>query len=204
MSKLILSEQEKNRIQSLYEISSPPPSESVLIANKNPFKNDEYKDARRVYSPSLENGDMFHKINVDEVKEYNRKHTTEFIKSLKPLIDGKTLKSNDIIWEIFMDDNGIITLTDKDSVETQKVKWDIIGSTFIFREYSNENNILGSFKINDSVKDLMTKFMPYSIETYKNTSNGLIEPNKVPETILRDIPDEFFEIRKIERVKTDF
>jgi hypothetical protein len=80
--KLIITEEEKNRIKLLYEVVTKlPPDESILVANKNPYKYPEYESARRVYSSKLVNGDLFYELNIPYVNKFVIDYYTKLIKN---------------------------------------------------------------------------------------------------------------------------
>ena len=69
MKRLIITEEEKKNILSLYENTSSI-SESVLIGSKNPFINDDYVNYRKPYSNNLKDGDGFFIIKEPEYKKW--------------------------------------------------------------------------------------------------------------------------------------
>jgi hypothetical protein len=113
MGKLFITEEEKSRIKLLYEIASPPPNErELVIKDKNPFKDDEYIDARRAYSPVLKDGDRFYETkNIGGYGDwhsndgYDKKYfiyKNVFEPILNDNINGKTVRIsyNDKITEV--------------------------------------------------------------------------------------------------------
>jgi hypothetical protein len=101
MGKLIISETERKNILSLYEATTvaPPPSESVLVVNKNPFKYPEYKLSRKLYSTQLKDGDTFYILSKQNniITSYN-----EIINNLIKIYQEKSIRYNDEIVKISM------------------------------------------------------------------------------------------------------
>ena len=87
--KYIITESQERILTRLVERELGP-EESVLVTNKNPFKYEEFKDARRVYSPELKDGDRFYKFDDSG---YNRNNDDK----LKEKIDDKTIRIGDKI-----------------------------------------------------------------------------------------------------------
>jgi len=222
---LIITESEKKLILSLYE-STPPPSESVFVANKNPFKYPEYESARRIYSPDLVDGDMFY--NTDSVKNkefFNseiKKSGDDFIKSLY----NKTMRHDDILFEIlplsklneseYSKNFGgsttisinltpvILKIISSDNIEpiTNKlISFDTYTYTEKYNLYFTEKDFNKNF--HDIVFIGQSPNYGYKITneninyTWKKLLSGKYKN-------LSMFPDEYFEIRKIQRVQTDF
>ena len=77
MSKrLIITEEEKNRIKLLYETVMPP-SESVLVKKQNPLSKEGYKEFYGkpipVYDANLKDGDIFVVYDETKIKEWGLK-----------------------------------------------------------------------------------------------------------------------------------
>jgi len=221
--KLIITEEEKNRIKLLYEVATPP-SESVLIATKNPFKDNEYVTARRIYSPKLQNGDLFFEIkNPTGYKKFAGQHNSKMIQDfVNNNLIGKTFRSdNDDAYRI-----DSLTMNENDMVSDYDSKFyeSLITNTTTNESVKGKMTILGYLE-NNSVKSTIRFHMGvkqsnglYHIEpsklnqVYKQyvIDNGLqktIDGFYVPSTdwlSINKIPDEYFEIRKIERQKTDY
>ena len=197
MGKLIISETEKKNILSLYEqvkFPIPAPRESILIDNKNPYKHQEYINARQNYSTKLENGSLFYIIgllpdNLNYEKVF-KKIAFDFLKSLI----GKTIRVK----------NGDV-YTFKDIIETNDD--DIVAKMVVLK--NNEKSIDWTVRYNgnrdgfkfydwyDSYYDF-DKINTLFIE-YLNKNKNVLE-----NTNIKNIPDEYFEIRKVKRQQTDF
>ena len=205
MGKLIISETERKNILSLYESTNivPPPSESVFVANKNPFKYPEYEMARREYSGNLKDGDMFYiqKVfnNTNKIKEFNEK----FVKSLY----NKTARVGDVIYTFL--NPSIIESTNLgrrgsgEYIGEIKVKKNnnspsLYRITKEFNPTTNKLIIIFDFKAGGNIIDRLNF---QSISDLYNEGFEKIIPNKI---IIEDIPDEYFEIRKIKRQQTNF
>jgi len=213
---MILSESEKNRIKGLYGLvteadTAPPPDESVLIAKKNPFKYDEYKEARQLYSNKLKDGDLFFKINdIDEFVNYsfthNKKIANEFVKELV----GKTIRLNykngeDKIFEIID-----IECTNGDfdglslyfNLKMKNEQGDIISDGLSFR-YSF--GFIAQFENQKTTSDKIANFLESLVDKMIKTTGIRRHTNAfLPNSNLDLVPDEYFEIREIKREKTDF
>jgi hypothetical protein len=185
----------------------PPPSESVLVANKNPFKYPEYELARRRYTSDLKNGDLFY---VDKgAYNYYKQKEDEYknFKILKPLYElkGKTLRGTDdkiyVVWNmkyfkggsLFKKDetNIMIELKEKGN-ENASSSYNIYfyGDTFI----ADPNNQAILNGLNVIPKTSVDKISELLKNELKNDFN-------LPYS---EIPDEYFEIRKVQRQQTDF
>jgi hypothetical protein len=198
MSKrLVISESEKKEILSLYEVTTPPPSESVLVAKKNPFKYPEYESARREYSSDLKDGDMFYIApNINEYHtEVFKKFTNEFLNSLK----NKTIKSNDNIYTF-------LGTSMSESVNSYDYEIGFIyiksndGEPEFYDVYHNSDTSTGKellyFK---SRNGRIIISSPMLDDLFSKKYNEFKENHKV-----ESLPDELFEIRKIQRLQTDF
>jgi hypothetical protein len=187
--RIIISESDRKHIKKLYE-SAPPPSESILVANKNPFKYDEYIDARRRYTKDLKDGDMFYQLNVNTYYRIQRKFETNFMNDLM----GKTIRntSRDLIYEFInfkFDYETFVTVRIDGEREPSKVKFRFI--------YQNSEPSKIQFK--ESL--LSDEFdFPQLNDMFIKKYNEIVKP----QLQLNNIPDEYFEIRQIKRQQTDF
>lgn len=207
MKKIILTEQEKNRIKLLYEVGSPP-SESVFITNKNPFKYEEYKDARRTYTTELNDGDLFFKFKESLTKEY-------LLTQLNYIYEGKTVR-------LYLGKdsyNPKNNSNDRDEiVKIQKFntlkfftdysywQWTPMGNakgidvnnTEI--EFNITNGIVKRNKYTHSDKSISeVYYYQFSIDDGRGKLEELIK-----NISYNNLPDNLFEIRKIQRLKTDY
>lgn len=204
---MIINESEKKRIKSLYGLitEDAPPSESVLVAYKNPFKYEEYESARRVYSASLVDGDMFY-VQFDKELPLKLQDEKE-MKGLQTILVGKTINIEDEIYKIisikseYLGSKGSYYIRLENSskydsnypYQTLRVKFDTYG------KYHPSNTLKYSLQKGDNRKDFSVTGEGLSrlgMEIIKNMDNTKIE--------YKDLPDENFEIRKIQRQKTDF
>jgi hypothetical protein len=212
MGRFIITEEEKNRIKLLYEVALPP-SESVLVANKNPFKYDEYKLARTVYTPQLKDGDMFYQIikKDDIVTSYK-----EVIDNLIKIYSEKTLRYFDEIVNVSMDINQY-TVNRLDEEYFPYISPLISGYIGGNQEYDvsyriKPNNYDVSLTFYSYDFDGKTKRSRYSQPTTTSTDpvdkffisfkNDLLK--NLQKIKPENLPDEYFEIRKVQKVKTDF
>ena len=199
--KLIITEEERRNIQLMYE--STPPDESVLVTNKNPFTNNEYSSAIRFYSGDMKDGDLFFKT-TDTLVSYLKSE-------INKAFEGKSVKIVCSWYE--KNTNKLETVTDntlifpKCELSIKKEMWEgDLGTTplkslrwQVSPTLPNDKSIYieGEGIIWDSVFEI----------TYRKCIFG--DPTKVTSTVksITDwskIPDQYFEIRKIQRSKTDF
>ena len=219
-NRLVITEEEKQTIKRLYE-SAPPPDESVLVDKKNPYNYSEYKSACRVYSKDLVDGDLFYKsIETNLTNEVWSKLERWLLDSANAIfkkLNNKTIRIMDEICSItfyetrFTRINRQKNTTVVFTVETEKesnldkiyiqrdgnsiVKTDTMeldGSRNIPKEFVN--TVINGFKEYDKYHK------PFKL--LKNGSDEDIYNNHLD--VMKMIPDEYFEIRKIVRTKTDF
>jgi hypothetical protein len=187
----------------------PPPSESVFVANKNPFKYPEYESARREYKSNLQNGDMFYVDNG--YRDYYSKKNDEFwyneISNLSNKLKGKTIKFYDEIYEITgvkRKFNMFSTVEDMDDK--------LIGEITIILKNIENNNYSNITFLSRNLSDINhsdilkiksgEKYLPSILNLQKFIYEELNPKDfNLP---YESIPDEYFEIRKIQRQKTDF
>jgi hypothetical protein len=199
--RLIITEEEKNRIKLLYEVTetktSVPPDESELVVKGvNPFKSGEYIDARREYSPELKDGDryyVFHEYSFTSGLEYE----------LKQLVNNKSIRIGGLVDKIltvqvqhvFLDHNKIyLLLRTPDSYRSISVT---ITPTEIELgievEDRHKNDYLSSLQNYATfVRNEMKKYLEMYSKYIKQ------------KTDLQDVPDKYFDIYKIKRRQTDF
>jgi len=221
--KVIISEIEKSEILSLYE-SVPPPSESVLVTNKNPFKYSEYESARRTYNENLKDGDLFYSPNMEKIKQYFneqlKKIGDEFTKNLY----NKTIRYYDNLIKILPIDLNessnfggsytnslmflpvkLVIISSDGQIEKELGIYDVFSSVPKYEISLNptkyfDENFTGLRFIK---KDSDDKYRIYRIiesQILNSTWYKLLN-NKIS---LSTFPDTLFEIRKIQRFKTDF
>ena len=198
--RLIITEEEKNRIKLLYEVTetktSVPPDESELVVKGvNPFKSGEYIDARREYSPELKDGDryyVYHDYLFTKGLEYE----------LKQLVDNKSIRIGGLVDKIL-------------TVQVENI-------------YLGYNTIYLLLKTPNGNRDISVTITPTEIELswvedrYKNDYLSSLQNyatfvrNEMKmylemyskyikqKTDLQDVPDKYFDIYKIKRRQTDF
>lgn len=202
--RLIITESEKKQILSLYEentnTSIPPPSESVLIANKNPFRYSEFESARREYSPDLKDGELFYiskkyQYGVELEKKFNQ----QFIKDLY----NKTAKYDDVIYVFlspYIHESSSISFPYKIGDIRIEINGDYTQNYFVKRTNSRDGSFIIDFD-KDNNSGLYTKVWIPSIQELYNKK---YKEELSPKLKIENIPDEYFEIRKIQRQQTDF
>jgi len=188
---MILSESEKNRIKGLYglvtesEASAPPPDESVLVAKKNPFKDVKFKDFIRGYSPKLKDGELFTIFQPNKDKILSDINSKIYDKTIRLLSDIKTDKI----------------------VKIPKFTMISFDDLYDYNYQFNQNSIssLSSGQIHGDKIYVNSRYTPnryfYNNDYYDLPENLLKLFN---DYIWHKLPDEYFEIRKIQREKTDF
>lgn len=199
--RLIITEEEKNNIRLLYE--STPPNESVLVANKNPFTNNEYSGAKRFYSGDMKDGDLFFKTKDTLVpylkSEINRSFEGKSAKQVCHWYEKNTDKLENV--------TDLTLPLPKCELSIKTEMWEGNLGTTPLKSLSwqvsptlpNDKRIYieGEGIIWNSDFEL----------TYRKCVLG--DPIKVTSVVksITDwskIPDQYFEIRKIQRQKTDF
>jgi len=202
MGRLIISETERKNILSLYEATNvtPPPSESVLVVNKNPFKYPEFENARKTYNSELKDGDLFY---IVQNYKYEKKITTEFNQNFIKDLYYKSAKYDDIIYR-FISPNvnesttsypygigkiGIqVNGSDIENYSVRRARTKVENEFIIDFEKNNKSGLNNSIWI-PSIQQLYNK-------NYKE--------EVLPKLKIETVPDEYFEIRKIQRETTDF
>jgi hypothetical protein len=193
MGKFIISENERKHILSLYESNMiPPPSESVLIANKNPFKYPEYESARRTYSSDLKDGDMFY-ITIKK-HNYERKIEIEFYDDFVKGLYNKTARYDDNIYR-FLSPNTDTPYSIGIQVNDGNINDYSLG---VYEQWSVTNI---SFNI---ITKGFGQPSSISIPSITELFNKQYQQIVTPKLQIENIPDEYFEIRKIKREQTDF
>jgi hypothetical protein len=212
--RIVISEEEKKHIKKLYEAETIPPDESTFVIKTNPFNKKEYLNARQPYSGELKNGDLY--VNID----YSR--LSEWVKrELSKLLVGKTIR--------FTQDDVIMKFGEIDNVFLYDIKDS--GFKFISKHYPektniilsiyfvtmNDKNFVHTIKLNYStygsqVEDIYGEYVKGDGREYIKTNyqykGSVNEFKKMLEILkpfnLSNLPDEYFEIRRIERKPTDF
>jgi hypothetical protein len=182
-NKFIITEEEKNRIRVLYENDTTPPDEYEVVGNFNPFVKTEYLPFFRPYSKELKDGDLFYGQTEEKCKE----KLTD--KKVENSLNGKTFRIDDTIYKI----SGLnYYYFNKIGVMLGRRPYGIID---IF-EIKNENDKLYPKYTLESEPQIAHTGLP------ENVKNAISE--KIPTKTAKDIPDCYFELRRIKRKQTDF
>ena len=199
MGRLIISETEKKNILSLYESTNvvPPPSESVLVENVNPFKEPKYQSiTMSEYKPDLKNGSLFFVLDENKIELW-------VLSIINNDLSGKTIRLyNDYKDEIKIIpkfegygtyvslNKNPISIKDKNKACIVKIS---TGTLYSGAASVNSN---GSVKINypNDYDDLNSS----GVDSLK------IFNSVISKILWSKVPDEYFEIRKIQRQQTDF
>ena len=217
--RLIILEEEKKGIMVLYENTTD--NNSILITNKNPFRDNEYVNARKRYSTNMKYGDLFYNLkDLEKYREFSRKHNNEKINEFVKSIIGKTFKGDDNI---------------SYKIEDLKLKSTSSDTTpyydYILTNLSNSEKLSGLMTILGELsgKDIKSTIRFHHDEkkpdgTFFNEPVGLNKfySDYVLENCLQDmsslkfpmipdseklkiekVPDEYFEIRKLQTPKSD-
>lgn len=203
--RIIISESEKKNILSLYETTTvaPPPSESVLVVTLNPFKYPKFESARREYSSDLKDGDMFY-IQTG----FNKfKMELEFNKNFRIGLYNKTAKINDDIYTFLK--SSITESTNFGGGGGNNVGWIDVkkndGSPLLYKitakfdNSSNKYNVLFSKNTSSNYDN-----NSFSVQSISDLYTKGFKENITDKSKVEDMPDEYFEIRKVQRQQTDF
>jgi hypothetical protein len=204
MGRFIITEEEKNRIKLLYEVALPP-SESILVSKKNPYNDKSIMDMVTddnnkfiTYNSNLIDGDTFIVLDKGLIQKF---FTNVGYNFLKQSFEGKTIR--------FLKDKQDLTTT--------------LGgeNAFMFKTaYTYEpNNLYGVTKLGFQYPPITYNLLEDDIDTFvmdgfsgpyftisEDTKNKLLPIFRANKDLflLSKAPDEYFEIRKVQRVKTDF
>jgi hypothetical protein len=213
--KFVISEEEKKSIMKMYEQYSS--SNSKLVAKKNPFNNNQFKNANRSYNSQLTNGELF--------TEWSPRINFEMIDYLNEKLNGKTIlysfeqqgKKNELKLEfkknpdLLLDENWI-TITNLimnenfDTFETQPVVNSLILQG---RLVDGENHQFNLDMVSKNIhKFFVDRYKITRREQFQSISGSQWEKlyNFVVNELLKPstLPDNMFEIREVEKSKTDF
>ena len=198
--RVIISESEKKNILSLYEQTKfpiPPPKNSILITNKNPYKHEEFFKARQTYSTKLKDGDMFYIVGLLP-DEYNRekimsKVNDEFGKSLI----NKTIRDPNT--------NEVFTVKEFYSGSFPKIgRFKLDNNNLIDMNLSSNSGGNGvEVRITEAGDITGYYVIPKLSEYYKNNFLGKLF-SEAEKGNVENLPDEYFEIRKILTPQSDF
>jgi len=218
MGRLIISETEKKNILSLYESTNdaPPPSESVLIDSKNPFKYPEYINARKVYNSTMKDGDLFYQTKY----EFEGFVKETLFKELYDSFVDKTIRveSDDDILKIYRENINPIYYNHRSNNDINigdiTFYYKINKYSFsIYYSKTKQGEKIGLTK-NSYTNHLTKEYVPSETvtkEKYGAIYDALLSISSELKTKYLEIfnnpsvlPDEYFEIRKIQRQQTDF
>jgi len=216
--RLIISEEEKKGIMVLYETTTD--NSSILIANKNPFRDNEYVNARKRYSTNMKYGDLFYNFkDLEKYRAFSEKFNNEKIDEFVKSIIGKTFKGDDNISykieDLKLKDTSYGTphydyiLTNLSNSEKLSGIMTILGylsgkdikSTIRF--HYNERKPDGT-TFNEPV-GLNQFYSDYVLENCLQNMTYLKFP-MIPDSEklkIEKVPDEYFEIRKLQTPKSD-
>jgi len=207
--RIVISESEKSHIRNLYE-SSPPPSESVLLMKKNPYNLDkelydkvmtgDYHEPIRRYNSKMVDGDIFVNVNEQCIQDYLYNRLSPLFKSLV----GKTIRFDDDTINRF-DDKTMEKITKFSYFNLKNKEYVQILIDLPLSDYRHRlayvpgyNNLSRLNPWGDVRKD--TGLSPGTEKTIVD----FFSKNLDPLLLTKDLPDECFEIRKIQRRQTDF
>jgi hypothetical protein len=182
---------------------TPPPSESIFVANKNPFKYPEYENARKVYSNNLNDGDLFYKTNNLFESFVSNNMFNKFYESFL----GKTIRiptSDEIITIEKYDINN-----KKENIRYRHKDENPVNIGTIEFLYKIKNIVQINFAngLNGEtswVKDY-NYGNPKEIENVLNIMKEKLKSHYLHVfSDLSQFPDEYFEIRQVKRQQTDF
>lgn len=233
--RIIITEEEKKNILSLYEenyglfkkeneflkkyinnenTNVVPPSESVLVANKNPFKYSEFEKAKQEYSSVLKDGDMFYILNITKFNQYKKDIINKFNENFFNDLNNKTVRVVDEYLDGSTNDYTLrfVGPVKKNMGVSELIIGIEINDTktiypYIINMVKNNSKYDKIFFMYDTLSTIKPAGTPSEIEIhsqkiddlYMKKYQELVEPklDKV------NAPDEYFEIRKIQRKQTD-
>ena len=186
--KYIITESQERILTRLVERELGP-EESVLVANKNPFKYEEFDDARREYSRELKDGERFYVFNDTLFRK-------DMYPKLKQKFDGKTVRINDKIQTIRVQDtsNNFFSIVVDDYVLFFDTEGNLLNMEFTFAQDPKSPQHLRK------VPDFMQSAFLRLYKTFLDNVQKSIKD----EFKLEGIDDKYFEIREIKRNITDF
>lgn len=216
--KYIIKESQERLMFQLIEAELGP-EESVLIARKNPFADEKYVNARKLYSSSMRDGELFFTFNNNKLEEY-------FDSKLESTLNGKTIRitfedgTDTVVKFVFVPNtsNGVLIKGSKNSLSSKNlgtqaleefaVKVEIPGNTW--KQNPNKpiiffNSSKGGFyeitgeKYRGGKGSAMFAAEPITLPDKTKINNAIFAFSS-----WNKIPDEFFEVRKVKKQKTDF
>ena len=203
--RIIISESEKKNILSLYETNTatPPPSESVLIVNKNPFKYSEYESARQTYSSNLKDGDMFYMLDNFNFEFYKNNLIEGFSINFLNGLNNKTVRDIGNGYDDIITFYGPLELENRHSLSNSL--WNLGNMKLKYNDgVPKKGEVYLNFKSELSDNNFELRFNNKSFNKINELFNKQYKESVVPKLKKENIPDEYFEIRKIQRQQTDF
>ncbi len=210
--KYIITESQEKLMLQLVEAELGP-EESVLVAKKNPYKYEEFKDARRRYLPSLKDGERFFEFDKELNEEFGENKIVDFYKTL---LLNKTVRGNDDKTYTIKDIKANYYPTDLEYAYPTVTR----PPRYYFHLYLNFDDIgeLGAcatvgfdkpaanceiIKLTGSLAKLNVQ-EPYKEQIYVSDKLLQFLDENQPKFSRADYPDEGFEIRQIQKQNTDF
>jgi len=209
-NRIVITEEEKQTIKRLYE-SAPPPDESVLVTKKNPFNNKEYLDMLIV-----DNADYLRKYNKDMVDGdiflvYDKDKVDEYFELIADEIYDKHFRGKSIRYVDYKEDTDKTHKLSDSPRRYEKhychmcVGKMYLNTTFSYgvREIHFPKPRIKYYYDGDKFDTLYPRNKATISDDTKNKLRKVFLTYKDRFHISK-LPDEFFEIRKIVRTKTDF
>jgi hypothetical protein len=205
--RLILSEEEKKTIQEMYGLINEQEYDSTVIDNKNPYRHKELLEFLRPYNKNLSNGEKFYLTKLAHFDTYINK---EMIKSL----NGKTVRLSDKL---------VYTLGKEYKVVSVPPSLNFIETLSSGGKLSNGALLSGSFSDPNTIGKNYDRMYIHSngTSTLYNKEEGLeksVKDNSKKEWIINmcnfienemrkiveNSPDEYWELREVNKKQTDF
>jgi hypothetical protein len=215
MSKrLLITEEEKNRIKSLYETTTPPPSESVLVKKQNPLSKEGYKEfyGKPIpeYNANLKDGDIFVVYDEIKIKEWGLKLINNNLKGKSIRLVCENGGCGDEEDQLITIPEFIIMYLNTSVFQNPEFRANLIFNSIDDSGPYREAKISLYYdgKIRTYSEHKSSRY-PYTKKHYNKHVSDSSATNKIKDILYpllnwEVVPNEFFEIRKIERLKTDF
>lgn len=189
--KIIITEEEKERIKILYEITNPP-DEFEVVGFINPFRETKYLPYAHVnYSKELKDGDFFYGLRDFIYGGSDEKKNNcffNFNQSIKPNFSdliGKTVRTGD------------------DEIrKIKKISFVVSGV------YGTRSKILllplEKLKTPEDILPIQFSIVSEDDKMIENEELKKLVQQKLPTVRAKDLPDCLFELKRIKRKQTDF
>ena len=210
--KYIITESQERVLSRLVERELGP-EESILVAKKNPFKYEEFKDARRRYVPSLKDGERFFLYDREVNKKFGENKISDFYKNL---LLNKTVRGNDDRTYTIKDIKVLYYPNDLEYAYPSNqnppkyyfhvfLNFDETGNlgACVSVGFDKKSDNCKFAKLTGSLASLQTK-EPYEEQIYVSDKLLNFFDENSPKFSRGDYPDEGFEIRRIQKQNTDF